>query len=320
MAPPAMGYAAAGVEPQAQTLPLETGLVEAGDVSANPVEAADGQVDGTELTGRAQGLVAPNSTGTSVTKRELAFLDDKSLSIEEKIFQFMCLMTRKADQELVATMKVIEGKKSASSSSSSSGSTGSSSTSGASTTGSGSTTSGSSAGTGASDDAGSGIGDDVKSFVHDHAGDALALGATALGFPELAPVAKAVGPYVGDAIGAGIDAVGSYFGGGKPMTGELLEDLLDRAKGASPDEGVSDATDSVAAQADQSAEPTVAAKATSSTGSSTASTAAGGIEDEKLDMLNLERLVQKQDAMFNALSNVLKSFNDTRMAVIQNLK
>ena len=42
--------------------------------------------------------------------------------------------------------------------------------------------------------------------------------------------------------------------------------------------------------------------------------------DEKLEMLNLQRLVEKQDAMFAALSNVLKSFNDTRMAVVQNLR
>ncbi len=190
---------------------------------------------------------------------------------------------------------------------------------------------------------------DVESLVRDHTGDALALGATALGFPEFAPIGKLAGPIVGSAInegielaGKGLDAVGGaveeglgavggfiggLFGGDD---GELVPNMAQaiaaaekRAHPQGVAAGIQNVASAVAANVDQAVDAPAAAaatssssaKATSSSGSSTSETL-----DEKLVMFNLERAVQKQNDMFAALSNILKSFNDTRMSIIQNLR
>ncbi len=372
---PSQGYATREPEePSAQAGPVTPDLLDQtpsglGDATAPAGTVTDGEVQagieagvesGTDagLERGVQGLVAANSTGTSVTKRELAFLDDKSLSIEEKLFQFMVLMTKKGDQELVAAMKQADGKRGTTSSSSSSGSSsgsgsssatsGAGSSSGASASSSGADSS-SATGSSASSDSGDGSGflDDVQSFVHDHAGDAMALAATAMGFPELAPIAKLAGPIVTDAVEDGVGAagnliasgaseVGGFIGKGISAFGSALGFLeaddpsaqlpagdTARTGGAAIAAAIRNAASAVAAQVDEAVDaPATAAAASSSSTKSTSSSASSTSEtlDEKLVMFNLERAVQKQNDMFAALSNILKSFDDTRMSIIQNLR
>jgi hypothetical protein len=56
----------------------------------------------------------PRSTSTSAAaKKELAFLDDKTISVEEKLFRFLALMQQKTDQDLIAAMKSYDQKKAA---------------------------------------------------------------------------------------------------------------------------------------------------------------------------------------------------------------
>jgi hypothetical protein len=74
---------------------------------------------------------------------------------------------------------------------------------------------------------------------------------------------------------------------------------------------------------------TSTAKASSSTSkaattaktSSSTSTASGSDDfDERVEAMNLQRLVEKQQAMFGILSNALKAMHDTQMNAIQNVR
>jgi len=48
--------------------------------------------------------------------------------------------------------------------------------------------------------------------------------------------------------------------------------------------------------------------------------AEAGSPDERIAMLELQRLVEKQQQMFTAISNVLRSLHDTQMAAIHNIR
>ena len=48
--------------------------------------------------------------------------------------------------------------------------------------------------------------------------------------------------------------------------------------------------------------------------------ASGDEVDERLEMLKLEQLVDKQKEMFSAISNTLKSMNDAQMTAIGNIR
>jgi hypothetical protein len=61
----------------------------------------------------------------------------------------------------------------------------------------------------------------------------------------------------------------------------------------------------------------------SSSGTSSSSTSASkeaGSPDEKIDMLEIQRLVEKQNQMFTCISNVMKSMHDTGMSAINNIR
>jgi hypothetical protein len=60
-------------------------------------------------------------------------------------------------------------------------------------------------------------------------------------------------------------------------------------------------------------------KSSSSSGSSNGSAKAGS-PDEKLEMLEIQRLVEKQNQMFTCISNVLKTMHDTAMGAIHNMR
>ncbi len=245
-------------------------------------------------TSAARSAAMANMTAAATrktTSKELAFLDDKKLSIEEKLYRYMALMVKKADQDLVDAMKEFEGKKTASSSSTSSLSA---------TPVDALPSSGGGGLFGAIGDVVGGIGSvmgdlghavvgSAESLAKEFGGPLLAAGVTALGMPFLAPIAL----QIGGSLGAGlIDGAASLVGFDTPDS--AVNGFLPVPNGE-----------------------TQGAAATSSTSSGTSSS---GQVDEKLEMLNLQRLLEQQNAMLAALSNVLKSIHDARMTAVQNIR
>jgi hypothetical protein len=115
-------------------------------------------------------------------------------------------------------------------------------------------------------------------------GPLLAALATAVGLPMLAPAALKFGESMGGAL-AGV------------LTG-------DKAK-------------STPAKTTTTPKPT-----TTSTPKTTTPAKKGeaGSPDERLEMLEIQRLVEKQNQMFTLVSNLLKSMHDTSMVAIQNVR
>jgi hypothetical protein len=58
----------------------------------------------------------------------------------------------------------------------------------------------------------------------------------------------------------------------------------------------------------------------SSSSSSTSASKEAGSPDEKIAMLEIQRLVEKQNQMFTCISNVMKNMHDTGMSVINNIR
>ena len=244
-----------------------------------------------------------SSSGVAFTTKELSFLKDKKLSIEEKLFRFTALLIQKNDQELVDAMNAYAGKKATSSSGSSSPTSGS----GKSGT---KTSSGSASGPGA--DA-RGV---AKAVAKEVGGPLLAAAATAVGLPELAPAALSIGGTVAEGVvdvGAGLvegatSFLGDLFGGSDdgPHRTEVRPAPAPAPAPASTTPG--------------SAGTSGGGSSSASSGASTSSLAGASEIDEKLEMLQLQRLVEKQNSMFAALSNVLKSLHDSQMTAVQNIR
>jgi hypothetical protein len=248
------------------------------------------------------------TASTSSTARELAFLDDKHLSIEDKLFQFMVLMTKKNDQELIDAMKEYEGKKTAAQGKTSSADKASSPSQAKPASQPKHESSGGGGLFGFLGDALGGIGKTLiggaESLVKDLGGPLLAGAATAVGLPFLAPIAL----QMGGALGAGIiDVVASSVGLGQGSA----------SGGSSASKGTSSASKSAGSALSKSD-----SSAKSSTSSSAKSSAAATDSefDEKLEMFKLQRLVEKQSAMFAALTNAMKSMHDTKMTTVQNIR
>jgi len=232
---------------------------------------------------------APSSAKTTSAKKtsssgEFAFLDSKTMSIEEKLFRFIKLMTEKNDRELVAQMNEYRGKYARKESDG--GST-------------------AKAQPEKKDDGGGFFGflgdivtavvcpplalnsailgrDTLKGLAKELGGPLLAAAATAAGLPHLAPVALRVAPKAVDAVFKAVDQA---------------ED-----RGSSP-----------------SSQPR-GGSAGSSSGSTSAGSAGADSPDERIAMLELQRLVEKQQAMYAALSNVLKTLHDAQMTAVHNLR
>jgi len=193
---------------------------------------------------------------TSATKAtatgEWAFLSDKNLSIEDKLFRFLMLAQKKNDAELVKKMEEYKARFTAE------GKT---------------TTAGGSKGSSFFDFvkdfvpvvglAEKLIGETgIKKLVGQIAGPALAAAATAAGMPVLAPLALQLGGSLGVMV---FQDVGGKAGAG-----------TSKADANSP--------------------------------------------DEKVAMFELQRLAEKQQAMFTAISNTLKCMHDTQMSAIHNIR
>jgi hypothetical protein len=222
-------------------------------------------------TGRSGGAGYAKSTSKTTTSRTgstskasdpLAFLKDPNLSIEEKLMRLLAHLNEKWEKDMQKKMEEIAGKSSAKSSSSKKKAGG--------LLGSiGSVLKGALPQMGILVDAlKSPV---VRGFLSKISGPVLAAGATAAGFPQLAPVLLKYGPKAVE-VAAG-----------------LASSLEDSAGG-------------------------------SSTSSAKASTAGETGKTEQLQLMELQRMFDKQKEMFSLVSNILKAGHDTRMSVINNVR
>ncbi len=316
----APSWALAASPPFYRAMPASTAFATRPEAIAPAVRGYAGAASApkSQATTKGSGITTSKSTGSkstakstaskSSTPRELAFLDDKHTSIEDKLFQFMTLMTQKNDQELVDAMKEYEGKKAAAQSKASGSSDTSSASSQVKPAGDGHGSSGSGL-FGLLGDALGGIGKTVvggaESLVKDLGGPVLAGVATAVGLPFLAPIALQVG---GD-LGAGIiEGVASSVGLGKNSVS--VASSGQDSGGAASSSGGSTAKSST----------TSSAKTSTTSSAKSSSTATAGEFDEKLEMFKLQRLVEKQNAMFSALTNAMKAMHDSQMTAVQNIR
>jgi len=154
----------------------------------------------------------------------------------------------------------------------------------------------------------------AESLAKDLGGPLLAAGVTAVGLPFLAPVALQIGGTIGKAA----------VGGVASLIGDTASSLLGRSS-----QGVDETLLGAGSGAAATSGSTTTAKASSSTSkatttskaSSSTSTASGSDDfDERVEAMNLQRLVEKQQAMFGILSNALKAMHDTQMNAIQNVR
>lgn len=265
------GYAAAGTATASAAAAKGTGTKKT---------AASGGASSTKASSTSASGTKASSTSASGTKA-LAFLDDASLPVEEKLFRFMMYVADKYDKDLEKKMKEIAGGAGAAKSSSGGGA--SSSKSGG--------LLGKLGGALKTVFPAAGISLDllqdknVQALLKSVSGPVLAAGATALGFPELAPALLKLGPELAN----GVIAVAKQ---------------LDAAGGAKATGGSTGA----------------ASGSGSKTSGSSSSSATGEPELDRAKLMELEYAVQKQQQMFTLVSNLLKSMHDTRMAMISNTR
>ncbi len=293
-----------------------------------------------------------SSASTAKSSGPLAFLDDKNLSVEEKLFRFLCYVADKNEKALEKKLEEISGKQKATSAGTSS-SKSTSTSSGAKSSGGGGGLLGSLLGGGAGGLlgglaggggplgavaggilgggggggllgmmggtaggflgilgggagggggllgafgpmlSGAGLGGDLlnggglKDLVSQLAGPVLAAGASVMGFPMLAPLAMQLGPTLANG----------------------AMSLLDGAAG-----GEKTAASGASGGASSSSS---ASKSSSSSGSSSA---AKDPDISQKDLMEIQRLQDKQKEAFSMISNMLRAMHDTKMAVISNLR
>ncbi len=297
-----------------------------------------------------------SSASTTKSSGPLAFLDDKNLSVDEKLFRFLCYVADKNEKALEKKLEEISGKQKATSSSatkSASGTSGGKSTSassgGKSSGGGGGFLGGLLGGAGngllgglmgASGPlgalaggilggggggllgmvgggaggflgilgggagggggilgalgpmlSGAGLGGDLlnggglKDLVSQLAGPVLAAGASVMGFPMLAPLAMQLGPSLANGAMSLLDgAAGGEKAGTSGTSG---------GSGASGSAGSSGTSSSSSAK-----DPDISQK----------------------DLMEIQRLQDKQKEAFSMISNMLRAMHDTKMAVISNLR
>ena len=225
------------------------------------------------------------ATGPKITG-EWSFLTDPSLSVEEKLARFMMAVQKKLDGELTAKMKDYKAKY---------GEAGSDAK----------KDDGGIFGTilkvicpplAIADSVFGGVDEFLKDALQVLGGPLLAALATAVGLPMLAPAALALGEGLGAMLGGGSTPTKSK--GGSSGTTKTDTTKTDTTKDKTPTKGTS-------------TNPKTDPKA---------GTGEAGSPDERLEMLEIQRLVEKQNQMFTLVSNVMKSMNETTMVAIQNIR
>jgi hypothetical protein len=226
------------------------------------------------------------ATGPKITG-EWSFLTDPSLSVEEKLARFMMAVQKKLDGELTQKMEDYKAKY-----------------------GEGGTEAKKDEGGGILGTilkvlcpplaiAGSVVGG-VDEFLKDAlqvlGGPLLAALATAVGLPMLAPAALALGEGLGAMLTGGSSTA-------KPKSGSS-------GTSKTPEKKPDTKTDTKA---------TTKPKAAPKTDPKVPAGEAGS-PDERLEMLEIQRLVDKQNQMFTLVSNVMKNMHETTMVAIQNIR
>ncbi|HEU4382733.1 MAG TPA: hypothetical protein VFR85_04440 [Anaeromyxobacteraceae bacterium] len=211
--------------------------------------------------------VAAASTGATVaaagsstsSKGEWAFLDDRRLSIEDKLFMFMKLVMKKSNDELEKKMKEYQAAKARGTSSSSSG-------------------------------------------AKKPAGGLF--GVLSKAFPPLAALAKAI-PALPDLVNKLATQLGPQLLGALmiPLGAPWAAPLVQRA----------------ASELLPAAISTLDGGASASSTASTSSTGGSG-DDERMQLLEIERMMQKTNQMFATISNVLKATHDAAMTAVNNIR
>ncbi len=220
-------------------------------------------------------------TGYASAGTDFAFLKDPALSVEEKLFRFMCAIAKRNDDAVLKKMEEMKGE-AAKAVARSSGST-APKKSGGLTVWSALKTIFPVLGFTAK-----ALGDaKVKAMVSQLTGPVLAAGASALGLPMLAPLALSAAP---DLTGAILDM---KLGGEASEVGRSGSGSTGGSSGSRSSSG--------------------------SSGSATSSSAASG-QNEQVQLMELQRLIDKQKEMFAMVSNILRAQHDTRMSIIGNVR
>jgi len=272
---------------------------------------------------------------------EYAFLRDPKLSLEEKLSRFIGVVMAKAENDLLAQMERMAGGSAAQGGSASSTS---------STTGSGGTSSAGASGAGGAAApkkkkgfsiwsavkvlmpevgmASKVLGDAAtKKLVQQLSGPVLAAAATALGMPQLAPVAMLAGKALGavatdDARGAGaaVTALGGMAAGALTSSvggsGGILGTVTNAAKTGTSGTSGWGATGGATGTTGSSG----TAGGTGGTGAGAKPTTSGTSRSEMADQLELQRLMERQKETFSILSNILRMNHEARMTSIQNIR
>jgi hypothetical protein len=243
---------------------------------------------------------SPGVSSAAAVKGEWAFLSDASLSVEDKLALFMQQVQRKTDDDLTQKMEDYRARYASESEAATKKK---------------------------EEDDGGGflstllkivfppvalvdalLGGQVEKFIGGAVkalgGPLLAALATALGAPWLAPAAMKVGGALGDAITASAKA--------KESTAKAEKKDTTEAKDAKEAKGTSASAKEKTGTAE--------AKKETKKADEKAKKEEAGTPDERLALLEIQRLVDKQNQMFQLVSNVLKGMHETNMVAIQNLR
>jgi hypothetical protein len=280
--PPELPGATAAAARPAPTVSTPVRLLAPRTTSTTPASAAKATTTAKAKTTAKKSTTSVGYAKPKATGKEFAFLNDPTLTVEEKLFRFLKAYATQSDQALLAKMDQIRAMQQSAASKASSGTSGTSGSSGSQSSGGFSLWGVVKAvvpGLGIA----SALGGDaiVKSLVQQATGPILGAAATALGAPMLAPLALKLGPEL-----AKLVTSDSPIGGG-------------------PAKAVSSGSSSAASTS-------TASSSTSATGSTP--------ESEQLEMMDLQRMIDKQREMFSLISNVLRSTHDTKMTIIGNTR
>jgi hypothetical protein len=285
--------AAPGAGPATAARPAATARGSAASTTKAP-SASTSKTTTRKATTRKAGTAAAKKTTTGYATRlpaDYAFLRDPKLSIEEKLSRFIGMLLAKSEQDLLRQMeKMAPGSTAASA-------------------GAGGATGGGSASKPAARKvsiwslaksilpplglASQLVGDaTLKKLVQQLSGPVLGAAATALGGPALGALASQVGPSVGELV-----------------TRDVKVDLSGLASLVGLDGGAKGSGTSAAS-----------GSSTAAGGTAAQASGADGSTSEKAQLMELQRLQDRDKELFTLFSNMLKAMHDARMTSIQNIR
>ncbi|WP_242395813.1 hypothetical protein [Anaeromyxobacter oryzisoli] len=232
-------------------------------------------------TASSAGYASKTSATTTATSKDLAFLSDAKLSTDDKLFRFMAYMSSKYDAQLEQKMKELGGGAPASGTLSSSSSA--SKKKGLFGGLLGKVVKAAFPGAALSLDLLKNK--TVQGLVKSVSGPVLSAAATALGAPQLAPVLLKAGPDVATAL-----------------------------------IGVAEHLDLDAGSGSGSAKASGASSSGSGASKASSASSSGTAKNEQMQLMELQRLYEKQKEMMTLVSNLMRAQHDMRMNAINNVR